>query len=83
MAGAIRNFGLCLLYTVFTKKSKPAIGRLANDIGGKLFANRQQLHFRGCPPGPVAGGSDSLLHRFQVGGDVDHGWSLANGSKGE
>ena len=64
MAGAIRNFGLCLLNTVFAEESEARIGRLSNDFGGKLFANRQQLHFRGCPPGPVAGGSNFLLHRF-------------------
>ena len=45
MAGAIRNFGFCLLYAVFTKESEAAIGRLSNDISGKFFTNGYQLYF--------------------------------------
>ena len=45
MAGAIRNFGFCLLYAVFTKEREAAIGRLLNDISGEFFTNGYQLHF--------------------------------------
>ena len=83
MAGAIRNFSHGLLHSVFAKESEPAIRRLANDFGGKLFANGYQLHFLRRSFYPFARSGNFLLHRFQLGGDVDHGWSLANGSKGE
>ena len=45
MAGAIGDFSHGLLHAVFAKESEPAIRRLANDFGGKLFANGYQLHF--------------------------------------
>ncbi len=83
MAGAIGNFGLCLLYTVFPKKSKSAIGRLANDISGKFFTNGYQLHFLRRPSCPFARSGNALLHLGNVFGDVRHTRSLACGGYGE
>ena len=83
MAGAIRNFGLCLLNTVFAKESEPTIGRLSNDISGEFFANGYQLHFLRRPFCPFARSGNALLHLGKVLGDVRHTRSLACGRYGE
>ena len=83
MAGAIRNFDLCLLYTVFTKESDTCIGRLANDISGEFFTNSYQPHFLGRSFCPFARGGNALLHLAKVFGDVRHARSLACGRGGE
>ena len=83
MDGAIRNFDLCLLYTVFTKESDTCIGRLANDISGKFFTNGYQLHFLRRPFCPFARSGNALLHLGKVFGDVLHTRSLACGRYGE
>ena len=72
MAGAIRNFGFCLLYAVFAKESEPAIGRLTNNIRRKFLAYGYQLHFLRRPFCSFARIGNALLHLGEVIGDISH-----------